>query len=219
MILKLLLTSNGFYTDEIKEAFLQLIDGELNNLDVAIITTASPQKEKNRFAQKAKADFEEMGFTNIDFIDVEFEHPEGLAQKDVIYMNGGNPFNLLFHIKQSGADRILQTLATKNVVIVGVSAGTVLLGPHLKVVHFFTSEMDELCTNDFSALHLTDMLIFPHYDREDLFVDQTGKTIEERLREFEILEKCEVTRLKDDEDLVLEFDGKAGFEHVETTAN
>ena len=84
MILKLLLTSNGFYTDEIKEAFLQLIDGELSNLDVAIITTASPQKEKNRFAQKAKADFEEMGFTNIDFIDVEFEHQKILRRKMLI---------------------------------------------------------------------------------------------------------------------------------------
>lgn len=59
--------------------------------------------------------------------------------------------------------------------------------------------MDTLNTKDFSALGLTDQLVFPHYDREDLFKDSTSKTIEDRLKEFETLENCEITRLKDDE--------------------
>lgn len=199
IIVKLLLTSNGFYNEAIKEQFLNLINGEPNELDVAIITTASPQKEINRFAQKAKVDFKDMGFQKIDFIDIEYDNPESLAQKDVIYINGGNPFNLLFYTKQSGVDSMLQELVTKNVVIVGVSAGAVLLGPNIKVVHFFTPQMNALNIKDFSALGLTDKLVFPHYDREDLFKDSTSKTIEDRLKEFEDLERCEITRLKDDE--------------------
>lgn len=51
---KLLLTSNGFYTEDIKKNFLTLIDKEFSQLNVAIITTASLQKENNRYAQKAK---------------------------------------------------------------------------------------------------------------------------------------------------------------------
>ncbi|MEK4092671.1 Type 1 glutamine amidotransferase-like domain-containing protein [Viridibacillus sp. FSL H8-0110] len=203
-MLKLLLTSNGFYTDAIKNQFLILIDGEVNEMKVAIITTASPHKENNRYAQKAKEDFREMGFQNIDFIDLEFDNPESLTQKDVIYINGGNPFNLLFHTKQSGADKILRQLVSKNVVIVGVSAGAVLLGPNIKVVHSFTPQMDTLNTKDFSALGLTDQLVFPHYDREDLFKDSTSKTIEDRLKEFETRENCEITRLKDDEYITVE---------------
>lgn len=203
-MLKLLLTSNGFYTDAIKKQFLKLIDGEVNEMKVAIITTASPHKEKNRYAQKAKEDFREMGFQNIDFIDLEFDNPECLTQKDIIYINGGNPFNLLFHTKQSGADKILRQLVSKNVVIVGVSAGAVLLGPNIKVVHFFTPQMDTLNTRNFSALGLTDHLVFPHYDREGLFEDSTSKTIEVRLKEFETLENCEITRLKDDEFITVE---------------
>ncbi|WP_238600606.1 Type 1 glutamine amidotransferase-like domain-containing protein [Metasolibacillus meyeri] len=202
--MKLLLTSNGFYTDAIKKQFLKLLNSATNELDVAIITTASPQKENNRFAQKAKEDFKEMGFHKIDFIDVEFDNPESLKHKDVIYINGGNPFNLLFYTKRNGADTILQQLITKNVVIVGVSAGAVLLGPNIKVVHFFTPQMDALKTKDFSALGLTDKLVFPHYDREDLFQDSSSKTIEARLKEFESLEKCNITRLKDDEYILIE---------------
>ncbi|MFC5465935.1 Type 1 glutamine amidotransferase-like domain-containing protein [Lederbergia graminis] len=203
-MLKLLLTSNGFYTDTIKERFLTLIHGKPSEQDVAIITTASPHKENNRYAQKAKEDFQNMGFQNIDFIDIEFDNPNSLAHKDVIYINGGNPFNLLFHMKKSGADKILRELANKNVVIVGVSAGAVLLGPNMKVVQFFTPHMNTFHMKNLSALGLTDKLIFPHYDREDLFQDHTNKTIEHRLREFETMENCEVTRLKDEEYIIVE---------------
>lgn len=202
--MKLLLTSNGFYTNEIREQFLQLINGDIKTLNVAIITTASPLKEKNQFAQKARNDFKEMGFRNINFIDVEFESPESLLNKDVIYINGGNPFHLLFHMKKSGADRMMQKMSTKDVVIVGVSAGSVILGPHIKVVQFFTPQMNVHDMQDLTALRLTDKLVFPHYDREDLFRSSDHKSIEERLKEFESMENCQVTRLKDDEYLVIE---------------
>lgn len=59
--------------------------------------------------------------------------------------------------------------------------------------------MDVYNTKDFSALNLTDKLVFPHYDREDLFRDYSNKTIEERLKEFELNEGCEVARLKEEE--------------------
>ncbi|WP_246183382.1 hypothetical protein [Paenibacillus methanolicus] len=62
-------------------------------MKASIIATASPKKEKNRFAQKAKDDFKMMGFQDVDFIDFEFENPELLAQKDIIYISGGNPFH------------------------------------------------------------------------------------------------------------------------------
>ncbi len=204
ILLKLLLTSNGFYTKEISKHFLSLLNRATNKLKVAILTTASPQKEQNRFAQKAKEDFREMGFQIIDFIDVEFDNPERLKNKDVIYINGGNPFELLFHIKQSGTDRILKQLVSKDVVIVGVSAGAILLGPNIKVVHFFTPQIDKLNTKDFSALELTDKLVFPHCNREDLFRDRSNKTIEDRLKEFETLEKCRIVRLKEHEFITIE---------------
>ena len=198
-MLKLLLTSNGFYTEAIKNQFLKLVDGEISELKVAIITTASTEKENNRFAQKAKRDFRELGFQYIDYIDLEFDNPEILSHTDVIYINGGNPFKLLFHTKRCGADKILRKLVSKNMVVVGVSAGAVLLGPNINVVQFFTPQMNTQNTVDLSAVELTDKIVFPHYDREDLFKEDTGKSIEDRLKEFEAFEKCEVARLKDDE--------------------
>ncbi|MNP65439.1 Peptidase family S51 [compost metagenome] len=59
--------------------------------------------------------------------------------------------------------------------------------------------MNTMNLTDFKALGVTDKLIFPHYDREDIFKDRTNKTIEERIVEFESHENCKVTRLKDEE--------------------
>src|SRR5690606_5569243 len=132
------------------------------------------------------------------------ESPDVLLQKDVIYINGGNPFHLLEQVKKSGADRVLARLAQKNAVIVGVSAGAVLLGPDIRVVHHFTPQLNAQNIDDFSALELTDKRIFPHYGREDLFGDGTGRTIEERILAFERLKACSITRLNDDGYLVVE---------------
>jgi dipeptidase E len=77
---KILLTSNGFYTDLIKKQFLQLIDGDLSNLKATIITTASHKKQNNRFAMKAKEDLLGFGFKKVDFNDIEFDKPELLEK-------------------------------------------------------------------------------------------------------------------------------------------
>ncbi|MCM3172900.1 Type 1 glutamine amidotransferase-like domain-containing protein [Paenibacillus sp. MER 99-2] len=195
----LLLTSCGFNTEDIKNQFLSFIERDISQLKVSIITTASPMKENNRYAQRAVQDFKGMGFQHIDFVDIEFDDPQLLIHSDVIYINGGNPFTLLYYVKKSGTDEIIKTLATQNVIIVGVSAGTLLLGPNINIVDFFTPQMNTMDLTDFKALGVTDKLIFPHYDREDKFKDSTNKTIEERIVAFESNENCKVTRLKDEE--------------------
>ncbi|MBB6022249.1 dipeptidase E [Paenibacillus sp. JGP012] len=196
---RLLLTSCGFITEDIKNQFLDFMDRDISRLKVSIITTGSPMKENNRYAQRAKQDFKDMGFQHIDFVDIEFDDPKILVDRDVIYINGGNPFTLLYYAKKSGADDIIKTLAAQNVIIVGVSAGALLLGPNINIVDFFTPQMNTMDLTDFKALGVTDKLIFPHYDREDIFKDSTNKTIEERIVEFESNENCKVTRLKDEE--------------------
>lgn len=195
----LLLTSSGFYTQDIKNQFLYFIDRDISQLKVAIITTASPMRGNNRYAQKAMQDFKDMGFQHIKFVDIEFDDPQILLHTDVTYINGGNPFTLLYYAKKSGADEIIKTLAAQNVIIVGVSAGTLLLGPNISIVNYFTPEMNTMDITDFSALGVTDKLIFPHYDREDIFKDSMNRTIEERIAAFETNENCRVTRLRDDE--------------------
>ena len=201
---KILLTSNGFFTDLIKQQFFQLIDGDLSNLKATIITTASHKKQNNRFAMKAKEDLLGFGFKKVDFNDIEFDKPELLEKYNVIYINGGNPFYLLYHMKKSGADLILKDISKQNTVIVGVSAGAIILGPNIEVINYFTPQINTVDMQVLTALGLTNKTIFPHYDREDLFQNNSGRSIEDRLKVFENINKCSVVRLKDDESVLIQ---------------
>ncbi|KGX88334.1 Type 1 glutamine amidotransferase-like domain-containing protein [Pontibacillus marinus] len=191
----ILLTSNGFFTDEIKECFMKVIAHKQDTATV-IITTASKEKEQNKYARKAESDLLEMGVSVVDFLDVEHDAPSFIQNYSIIYINGGNPYKLLYHLKESGADKdLFDFAAQKEGVIVGVSAGAMVLGPHINLVNVFTPFMNEVGLRNFSGLYLHDDIIFPHYDREDLF--QSDQTIEERLREFESSYDCNVIRMKD----------------------
>ncbi|OWR32318.1 peptidase E [Saccharibacillus sp. O23] len=203
-----LLTSCGFITENIKNRFLDSVSKERDvaGLKVSIITTGSPAKENNRYAQRAMQDFKDMGFRHIDFVDIEFDDPQVLADRDIIYINGGNPFTLLDHARKSGADEVIRKLAAQQVAMVGVSAGALLLGPNIKIVDLFTPQMNTAGLTDFTALGVTDRLIFPHYDREDLFQDGTDATIEERITAFELKENCRVARLKEEDCLSILID-------------
>jgi dipeptidase E len=200
---RILLTSNGFFTDQIKQQFLQLIDDQLENKKATVITTASQQKQDNKFAIKAKEDLIEMGFNLVDFTDIEFDQPDILRKYDVIYINGGNPYYLLYHLKKSGADLIIKKLAKQGVIFVGVSAGAMIFGQNIEVVSLFTPQMKNVQINDLSAIGLTNKIIFPHYDREDLFPDPLSRLIEDRLKVFESLTNYPIARLKDDEYLLV----------------
>ncbi len=186
---RIILTSHGFEKNKkLKQQLLGLLPSLTKNLSVVIITTASAEwKEKNKHAVSAKQALENMGFKKVAFLDVEFESPNKLKDFNLIYICGGNPFYLLYHLKKSGADKVIQKLADKGVILVGVSAGAVVLGPSIKVAQYFDDEKNIVKLKNFSALKLTDIIILPHYKIE----------YENKVKDFEKENHCQVTRLKD----------------------
>lgn len=197
---KLFLTSHGFSDEPARQAFLKLLDKPSKELTAAIITTASVEyKEKNKYAISTRQYFEELRFKKVTFLDVEFENPNKLKDFDVIYLNGGNTFYLLYHLKKSGADKVLKEIVD-NTILVGTSAGAVVLGPDIKIAVKFDDERNIINLKDYFALGLTDIAIIPHY-RKDL---------EDKLKNFEKENNCRVTRLKDGQAVVV-VDDQAKF--------
>lgn len=190
------LTSCGFINELITNRFIQELPTNFKNMKVGIITTASEKKEMNVFAQKAYSDFLNIGFTNIQFIDIEWDDIN-LANFSIIYINGGNPFRLLYFFKQNNASEQLSKFCSKKTFLIAASAGAIVLGPTLELVHYFTPHLNEYPLNNLNGLGLIANCIFPHYDREDLF--GVNPTIEERIQLFESETSQPVIRLKDDE--------------------
>ncbi len=191
---KIILASHGFKKNKfLKKELLKLLPSLPKNLAVAIITTASVEwKEKNKHAISAKNTLERMGFKAVKFLDVEFDDPNLLKNFGVIYISGGNTFYLLYHLKKSGADKIIKNIS-ERVVLVGVSAGAVVLGPSIEIAQYFDDERNIVKLNNFSALKLTDVVILPHYN----------ETYENKVRDFEKKCRCKVTRLKDTQAVVV----------------
>ncbi|KKC49497.1 Type 1 glutamine amidotransferase-like domain-containing protein [Paenibacillus sp. D9] len=199
---QMLLASKGFNQD-MKKTFLSLLDEDIENSRATIITTASPHKENNKHAQAAKKELSQMGF-HVTFTDVEYNNPICLEGNKVIYINGGNPFTLLFHLRTSGAGEIIKALSSEKVIFIGVSAGALVLGPDIKIVSLFTPQLNTVGIEDLTSLKLTEQYLFPHYDRDDLFLEQQNRTIEDRIREFEIINNCSVRRMTDEQYVLLE---------------
>jgi dipeptidase E len=195
-MVKLILSSHGFQKNKtLKKKLLALLPKSVKNLSVAIITTASAEwKEKNKHAILAKQVLESMDFKQVDFFDIEFENPNKLKEFDVIYINGGNPFYLLYHLKKSGADKVMTRLASNGVIILGISAGGVVLGPNIRIVNYFDKKLNIIKLKDLRGLNLTKIIIYPHYT----------KNLEDKIKKFEVKYKCSVRRLTDGQSLVIE---------------
>ena len=150
-------------------------------------------KERNKHAVATEQRLAADGFGRVEFLDVEHEDPTGLRGFDVVFINGGNPFHLLHHLRESGADRILRELVEAGTPVVAASAGAMVLGPDLSLAAWFTPEMNALGLTDLRALRLVRVMVYPHFGRRE--------ADEEEIRAYERCSGNGVTRLADSQAL------------------
>ncbi len=132
---------------------------------VTIITTASQaHKNNNKHAVGLKSTLSEMGYV-VNFLDVEFEDPELLKRSNLIVIMGGNPYYLLHHLKQSGAQQILIDRIFNETPVYGISAGILVLMKSISSIDILTPGMNSIELNDLSGLGVVQDIIIPHFDR------------------------------------------------------
>lgn len=197
---KMLLTAYGLCTEEIKAAFYKLVPRDSKNIAIAIISTSQPElKEKHPQMISVKNTFNEMGYKNVEFIDVEFEDKHKLNNFDVIFLNGGYPFYLIYHLKKSGADKILSKLIDNGKVVIGLSAGAIALGPDNSMCNYIYPEDNIFKVTDLTALNTVDIRIYPHF-KEHCSINPDLK---DKVYEFELKHNSKVTRLNNDQAILV----------------
>jgi len=183
----IILTSSGFSNPGIAKKIDDFFSGDLRDRKVAIITTASEDKEKNEFAVLALSQLREMGFGDVIFFDIEKQDPQELLDYDVVYVNGGNTYYLLYWTKKSGFDIVVKKLLQKGGLYIGVSAGSIIAGPSIEVVNYTKGDPNEIGLTDFFAMNLVQKAIKPHYANES----------EDTVLAYEKASGVEVVRLAD----------------------
>jgi dipeptidase E len=176
------------------------LDSSPSDTDVAIITTASAEwKEQNKHAIEAYNFFKRDGFRRIQFVDIEKEVSDVLREFKIIYLSGGDPYYLLHQLRVSGADNALISLHAEGSILIGISAGGMVLGPDIGFVDRVGPPSPHAVYPERKGLGLFHFQVLYHANR---YTDQIG-AIRSEVQE-------DLLELSDDQVLLLK-DGKREF--------
>lgn len=170
----LLLTSTGLSSPNVLNKFLEIIDGTKNK-QVAIVTTAAEGKETNKYSQLANKQFVDLGFSIVDFVDLETDPAKDLSMYDVVYVCGGNTFKLLKFARVANFKNSVESLLKKGGVYIGVSAGSIIMGPSVEIANEVRPDPNTVGLSDFTGFGIINTTVMPHYSPE----------IEEQVKIFE----------------------------------
>lgn len=148
---KLLLTSDGFESPELGQVFLEIAGKPASELTVLFVPTAAVTPEQRHNAQLSRAELHDLGIRAQNLRVLELNRPvspDEAVGKDLIYVCGGDTLHLLTQARAVGFDRLLAAHLSRGGLYVGVSAGSILVGPVVRGQ---------------AGLGLVDCVILPHY--------------------------------------------------------
>lgn len=132
--MRVLLTSAGLETEEIKECFLKMLGKNVSEVKALFIPTAAVDAEAIEVLPKCMHDLLKCGIQsrNIKVFDL---HTcmglDELRQYDVVYLCGGSTSYLLERINATGFRTTLTDYIRANGIVIGVSAGSLIFANNL----------------------------------------------------------------------------------------
>lgn len=192
----ILLTSTGLSSKDVYSKFTEIMTLK-NHRKAVIITTASRDKEKNQYSQMAFSQLMSVGLDIVDFYDFEEDGQRNLSSYDVIYVCGGNTFKLMKFARKMNFDKDIKSLLRRGGMYVGVSAGSLIIGPSIQIANEIEPDINDVGLNDFSGFNIIDLIIYPHYSPE----------IEEEIKLFENKNKVSIERINNSQAILIT-DGK-----------
>lgn len=132
--MRVLLTSAGLETEEIKEYFMDMAGKDMPLVKALFIPTAAIDADAIEVLPKCMNDLLKCGILN-ENIKVYDLHAgmevEELRQYDVVYLCGGNTQYLLERINDTKFNQSLMEYINDNGMVIGVSAGSLIFSNHL----------------------------------------------------------------------------------------
>jgi dipeptidase E len=164
----IILTSSGNYKIE---GDLSFLPKPIKEMKMAYITTASKGENYASYVELYKQKMKELDydFEEVDLDDKnEQELKKILADKELIYIEGGNTFYLLKAVRKSGSDKIIKDLVASGVIYMGSSAGAYIACPTIEVSTWVRPDrFDRHGITNFTALNLVPFLVVAHYDQKN----------------------------------------------------
>lgn len=192
----ILLTSTGLSSKNVYDKFVEIKNSK-NLKNAVMITTASTDKENNQYNQMGLSQLRSAGIEVVDFYDFENDEPRDLSSYDIIYVCGGNTFKLMKFAKEANFNKDIKSLLERGGLYIGVSAGSLIVGPSIQIANEVHPDKNEDGLIDFNGFNIVDLIIFPHYSPD----------IEEEIKSFEEKNNVKVERVDNSQAILIE-DGK-----------
>ncbi len=186
--MKLLLTSGGLENKSIINALQELVIKPFSELKIAFIPTASNLEKGDKWwliddLKKLK----ELKFNSIDIVDVSALPKEiwseRLKEADILFVEGGNTYHLMYWFNESGLSEILPELL-KTKVYIGVSAGTLITTPSLINAGSEKQPVQEIGETIYDqGLVLVNFMIEPHINNS-WFPELTFEFLESESKKY-----------------------------------
>lgn len=192
----LALLSNGITSLALKEAIEKYVVGKKN---AAVVVTADNEyKTKNYHIPRVINELTLYGL-EVELFDLDSQNPKLLLGYDVVEFIGGNPYYLLNAARNCNAYSVLEQIA-KEKVLIGWSAGALVMSSSIAVIDAFEPQMNFVNLTDFKGLCLADVHLIPHYSK----FTQRYEFFEEKLKQYEIANGCELIRLNDGDGMLFD---------------
>jgi dipeptidase E len=198
--MKLLLTSNGLSNSSIAKGFIELIGKNPQDSKVAFIPTAGMVEEGDKdWLINDLSRIKKLGFY-LDIVDLaqlrKNEWLKRLEDCDAIFVGGGNTFYLSYWMEKSGFFAELPKLLESKV-YAGISAGSMIVTPSLRVTSQVLSRDGKLADEEYSSgfgppgrsssktTELVPFLVRPHFNSR-VFFENNHKFVEKVTKDLAI---------------------------------
>lgn len=164
--------------------------------------------DSDRYYKEIKTIYRKVGFHSVDcfVVDAEFSSKQlaHALDSDAIYLSGGNTFYFLKYLRQSGVLPKLRAFVERGGILMGLSAGSIIMTPHIMMASIPRGDAD---TNDvrlknLNALKLVHFEYCPHYEGK--------KRVDEELKRYSRGKDHPIYAAPDGSGIVVK-DGKMSF--------
>lgn len=133
--MRVLLTSAGLETEEIKDCFMNMVGKDMSLVKALFIPTAAIDADAIGVLPKCMNDLLKCGILDKNIVVYDLHagmEPEKLRQYDVVYLCGGNTQYLLERINTTGFNESLMAYIHEGGLVIGVSAGSLIFSNNLE---------------------------------------------------------------------------------------
>ena len=156
--------------NKINNNLLEMINSD--NPSVGLMEHTTDKEDK--YYKKNVKFYNKLGINDIFRFDLDEKYNEQLEAKlfecDVIQLPGGNTYYFLSMLKKRNLISKLQNYAKNGGIIVGVSAGALILSNTIGSAQF--GDENNVGLDDLSALELVNFEIMPHWNRWSHYLDE-----------------------------------------------